>query len=70
MKEALSQKNVEFEYVEITDSMQNLKRFLKIRDTREEFKIVHKYHAVGLPMLMVDDAIYLGPSPDKLDELF
>lgn len=70
MKEALSEKKVEFEYVEITDSMKNLKRFLKIRDTRDEYKVVRRVHAAGIPMLMIDDEIHLGPSQEKLDDLF
>jgi len=70
VKEALSQREVSYEYIEITDSMKNLKKFLKLRDTREEYKIVRRVHAVGIPTLMIDDAIYLGPTDEKLDELF
>lgn len=70
VKEGLSLRNVSYEYVEITDSMKNLKRFLKLRDTRKEYAIAHRVHAVGIPTLMVEDAIYVGPTDEKLDELF
>lgn len=69
VKEALLQKGVDFEYVEITDSMKNLKEFLKLRDKRDEFKIVRRVHAVGIPMLLVDDEIHHNITEELMDSL-
>lgn len=69
VKEALLQANIEFDYVEITDSMKNLKEFLKLRDKRDEFKIVRRVHAVGLPMLLVDDAIHFNITEEIIETL-
>ena len=60
VKEALLQKGIEFRYVEITDSMKNLKEFLKIRDKSDDFKIVRRVHAVGIPMLLIDGEVHLN----------
>lgn len=54
MKEFLSQNNVEFVYIDITDSMLNLKKFLKYRDARSEFDEIRKSNRVGLPCIMIN----------------
>ena len=69
VKEALLQRNVAFEYIEITDSMKNLKEFLKIRDKSDDFKIVRRVHSVGIPMLLIDGEVHLNITDDFLDEL-
>jgi len=69
VKEALLQKGVKFDYVEITDSMKNLKEFLKLRDKKDEFAIVRRVHAVGIPMLLVDDQIHLNITDELIDSL-
>ena len=58
MKEALSQKNVKFAYVDITGSMLQLKNFLKIRDFNESHVEVREAGKVGIPTLFVDGATY------------
>ncbi|MGF7057394.1 glutaredoxin domain-containing protein [Brassicibacter mesophilus] len=55
MKELLSENNIQFLYIDITDGMLNLKRFLKYRDSRPEFEEVRKAGRVGLPCLVVND---------------
>lgn len=49
-------------YLDITENMLNLKKFLKIRDTRPEFEPVRERGAVGIPCIYVDDgeALYFG----------
>lgn len=42
-------------YIDITDSMLNLKRFLKLRDNKPEFKEVREVGRVGVPCLVVSD---------------
>lgn len=55
MKEFLSQNGIEFEYIDITDSMRNLKIYLKLRDTRPEFDEVKKAGRVGIPFVMINN---------------
>ena len=57
MKEFLSENNVRFLYIDITDGMLNLKRFLKYRDNRPEFEEVKKAGRVGLPCLVLSDGV-------------
>lgn len=54
-KEKLEKAGVEFKWVNITDSMANLKEFLKYRDERAEFEEVRKDGRVGIPCLVVND---------------
>ena len=54
VKEFLSQNNVKFVYLDITDSMLNLKKFLKYRDARSEFEEIRKSNRVGLPCVMIN----------------
>ncbi len=60
MKEFLSLNDIEFEYIDITDSMRNLKSFLKLRDNHEEFDFVRNRSGVGIPALVVDGKIILN----------
>lgn len=48
-------KGIDFEFVDITDSIGNLKEFLGFRDVREEFDDVKANGNVGIPCLMTDD---------------
>ena len=54
-KEILLQKNVKFLYLDITDSMLNLKRFLKIRDNSEIFNEIKANNKVGIPCIVVNN---------------
>ena len=54
VKEFLSKNNVEFVYLDITDSMLNLKKFLKFRDARSEFEEIRQSNRVGLPCVMIN----------------
>ena len=69
MKEALSQKNVKFAYVDITSSMLHLKNYLKIRDNNESHKEVREIGRVGVPTLLVDDTTYLVSGAEQIEEL-
>lgn len=55
MKEFLSQNNIKHVYLDISESMMNLKRFLKYRDSRPEFDRIKKYGSIGLPCVVVND---------------
>lgn len=54
----LKLQGIQYEEVNITDSMANLKRFLKLRDSRPEFEIRKLWGFVGVPaLLMPNEAI-------------
>jgi len=69
VKEFLSQNNVEFIYLDITDSMFNLKKFLKYRDNRSEFEEVRKEGRVGIPCTVINDGEKFIFGEPELDEL-
>lgn len=54
-KEFLSENGIEFIYLDITENMINLKRFLKLRDERPEFKEIKAAGRVGLPCIVIND---------------
>lgn len=70
VKEFLDKNNVEYTYVDITENMKNLKEFLKIRDTHDAYKGIRGRAMVGIPMLKIGEEVMLGPSEEKLMELF
>lgn len=55
MKEFLSQHNVEYTMIDMTDSMANLKAFLHYRDNYAEFVPVKEQGRVGLPCIVIND---------------
>ena len=54
----VKEKNLDYEIVDITSSMANLKRFLKERDLSEDFDEIVEKGNVGVPALMRDDKFY------------
>ena len=69
MKEVLSQKNVRFAYVDITDSMLQLKNFLKIRDHNDSHAEVRESGRVGIPTLFVDGETYTVNGAEHAEQL-
>lgn len=69
MKEFLSKNEVQFEFVEITDSMANLKAFLKYRDNRPEFNKVKEEGRVGIPCIVVNDGEKLFLDKPNVNDL-
>lgn len=53
-KEFLSENGVKYLYLDITESMLNLKRFLKYRDNAPEFKEIKAAGRVGLPCIVIE----------------
>lgn len=49
----LKQQGISYEEVNITESMANLKRFLKLRDTRLEFEERKRWEQIGVPVLLL-----------------
>lgn len=69
MKEFLSQNNIEFLYIDITDSMLNLKKFLKYRDNKLEFEEIRKSGRVGIPCVMINKGEKFIFQQSELNEL-
>ena len=69
LKEFLSNNGIDFEYIEITDSMRNLKIYLKLRDTRPEFDEIKKAGRVGIPFIMINNGERFIFDKPILDEL-
>ncbi len=69
MKEFLSNNGIVYEYIDITDSMRNLKIYLKLRDTRPEFEEIKRIGRVGIPFIMLDNGEKLIFDQPELDEL-
>lgn len=69
MKEFLSENGIEFEYVDITDSMRNLKIYLRLRDTRPEFDEIKKIGRVGIPFIMINNGESLIFETPEINEL-
>jgi glutaredoxin-related protein len=49
--------------------MKNLKEFLKLRDTKDDFKITRRVHAVGIPMLLIDKQVHLNITDELINSL-
>lgn len=69
MKEFLSQNNIRHAYLDISESMMNLKRFLKYRDFNSEFDDIKKNGRVGLPCVVVDNGEQIIFDINELESL-
>ncbi|MCH4888292.1 hypothetical protein EZV73_11945 [Acidaminobacter sp. JC074] len=49
--------------------MKNLKEFLKIRDNSDDFNIVRRVHAVGIPMILIDGKVHLNITDELIEEI-
>ena len=54
-KEYFEKVNYKYEFVNITESVANLKEFLKLRDTRKEFEVIKNLGYVGIPAILTDN---------------
>lgn len=54
-KKNLDEKNIPYDYVDITESIGNLKAFMKMRDEKPAFDEAKKAGAVGVPAFVLDD---------------
>jgi len=60
-KEYFEKVNYKYEFVNITESMKNLKEFLALRENRKEFDDAKKFGYVAIPAILTDDnKIILG----------
>lgn len=70
MKEFLSENDIKFAFIDITESMMNLKRYLKYRDNSPEFEEIKKTGRVGIPFIAINNGekLIFDERPD-LNEL-
>ena len=54
-KSALDANSAEYEFVDVTGSMRNLKKFLKLRDTDPAFADARANGYVGIPALVTEE---------------
>jgi glutaredoxin-related protein len=69
LKEFLSNNGVNYTYIDITESMRDLKIYLKLRDTRPEFDEIKEKGRVGVPLVMIGNGEKLIFEQPALDEL-
>lgn len=69
MKDFLSSNDVKYEFIDITESMRNLKIYLKLRDTRPEFDEIKKLGRVGIPFIMINNGDKFIFEQPELEEL-
>lgn len=55
IKAVLDEKNIAYEFVNITENIPNLRMFLKMRDTMPMFDPIREEGRVGLPVIELDD---------------
>lgn len=54
-KKLLEEKGIEYEYVDITASIKNLRAFLALRDTLPAYESIKAAGRVGIPTFVWDD---------------
>lgn len=54
-KEYLSENNIKYAYLDVSEGMLNLKKFLKYRDNFSEFDKIKEKGSIGLPCIVVND---------------
>ena len=64
--EILKNADIDYEEINITDSMKNLKEFFAYRDNRKEFESIVKDNKVGVPMITDGEKIVFF---EKLEDL-
>lgn len=54
-REYLLEENIEYSYLDISEGMSNLKKFLIYRDNYDEFKEIKNKGKIGLPCIVVNN---------------
>ena len=55
MKQKLEEKGIEYEYIDITANIKNLRAFLALRDTLPAYESIKAEGRVGIPTFVWDD---------------
>ena len=54
-KEEFEKAGIAFTYLSVTDSLLNLKQFLKLRESREEFAPIKERGQIGIPCILDEE---------------
>jgi glutaredoxin-related protein len=71
MKEFLSENGIEFDFIDITESMRNLSIFLKYWGNKSEFAELRKRGDAAIPFISINDGekFFFEKPVNHLDEL-
>ncbi len=70
VKEYLSEKGIDYDYVDITESEENRAEFEEFRNQREEYVDILKGGVrFGIPALFYKDTLVIGFKPEEIDLL-
>lgn len=61
------QKGVDFEYIDIDESIKNLKMFINVREKFDAFDKIRENNKVGLPCIVVNEGEKIIFDPEELD---
>lgn len=65
----LDEKKADYAYLEFSNNMSNLKRFLKLRDTEAIFDAVKEQGRVGVPCFKLEDGTLTLDLEEVLDKI-
>ena len=65
----LDEKKADYAYLEFSNNMPNLKRFLKLRDTEAIFDAVKEQGKVGVPCFKLEDGTLTLNLEEVLDKI-
>lgn len=54
-EEYLSKNNIKYAYLDVSEGMLNLKKFLKYRDNYSEFNEIKEKGSIGLPCIVINN---------------
>lgn len=70
VKEYLSEKGIDYDYIDISETEENKEEFYKLREQYEEYsEIVEEGARFGIPALFYDNEVIIGFDKEKIDEL-
>ena len=67
MKEALDERGVKYLYLDITENLANLKKFLKFREN-PAFNFAKENGSIGIPAMVINDGEKILFSIEEFDE--
>ena len=67
MKEALDERGVKYLYLDITENLANLKKFLKFREN-SAFDFAKEKGSIGIPAMVINDREKILFSIEEFDE--
>ena len=77
-KHIAKERNLDLEYVDITENTMNLREFLQLRDSAKEFDPVRERGGIGIPVFVDGDKVtldineafsWIGQPPVKEEEI-